>query len=159
MAVTPLSGGGGQGYGPIPSVVVMKNPTTAPYPEEEKIYLLNICPTSSLLTHIFVWDDLLSALWHSPPTCSLCPTPTSLCMSSFIAPVLLAWAIRERPGRRPRGLLFLPSLETREARTLGSGWVQLGSSWEWWDKEFRALGHESCRNTDFLRREKASWAS
>lgn len=67
MAVTPLSGGGGQGYGPIPSVVVMKNLTTAPYLEEEKFYLLNIRPTFSLLTHIFIWEDSLSAFWHPQP--------------------------------------------------------------------------------------------
>ena len=46
MAMTPLSGEGwrGQGYGPSPSVVLMQNPTAAPYPEGKK----SVCPTSAL---------------------------------------------------------------------------------------------------------------
>lgn len=39
MAVIPqcvCMGGGGEGYGTIP-VVLMQNPTAAPYPKEEKV--------------------------------------------------------------------------------------------------------------------------
>lgn len=128
MAMTLLSGGGRQGYGSIPSVVLMQNPTAAPY-LKEKLYLPNIAPTSSLLTHMFVWEDLLSALWHppSPPCAPLNGTRSPLCMSSFIALAWLDWATREEPGRRPRGLFPLLSLGTREAGTVGSEWSQMSS--------------------------------
>nr|KAF6413585.1 hypothetical protein HJG59_009779 [Molossus molossus] len=128
MAMTLLSGGGRQGYGSISSVVLTQNLTAAPYPEE-KLCLSNIAPTSSVLTHMFVWKDLLSALWHSPssPCAPLNGNRAPLCTSSFIALAWLDWAVREEPGRRPRGLLPLPSLGTRESGTVGSEWAQMVS--------------------------------
>lgn len=127
---TEWRGGGWAGYGPIPSVVLMQNPTAAPYPEEKKTLSSHHLPhIQSTVAHVCMGGLVGYPL--SSPTASLCPTerctvplPAPRCTSSFIAPACLAWARRKGPGRRPRGLLPLSFLGTREAGTLGSGWAQ-----------------------------------
>lgn len=147
MAMTPWNGGvrgggwAGQGYGPIPSVVLMQDPTAAPYAGEKKPCLPNIWLTSRPRSVSCVRTGGLVACPLASPS-SLCPTER--CAGTLPAPAhlepRLLWLGPQGKGLADDPGASFPVLPAGTLRSGGLGPSPLGSSQDGWDDRLRALG-------------------